>query len=46
MIKRVEKKTVVTVPPRCVHKYIKTDGITTCSQCNMKSILYLTPLKK
>lgn len=27
--------------PRCVHDYIKNNGITTCSKCNFKSILYL-----
>ena len=30
----------------CVHDYIKDFGITRCSKCDFKSILYLTPLKK
>lgn len=28
----------------CKHNYIRTDGIITCSNCDMKALLYLTPL--
>ena len=28
----------------CQHEFIKNNGITTCSKCKLKSILYLTPL--
>ena len=28
--------------PKCTHNYIQTNGIITCSKCDMKAILYLT----
>lgn len=28
---------------KCVHDYIRTDGIITCSKCDLKAISYLTP---
>ena len=40
------KKTKKLIIPLCAHDYIKTDGITTCTKCDFKSILYLMPLKK
>ena len=30
--------------PKCVHEYIKKDGVTTCSKCDIKSIAYLNQL--
>ena len=30
----------------CVHNYIKTEGIISCSKCDKKAILYLSRLIK
>ena len=35
---------VKKLTPSCEHEYIRTDGVTICSKCNIKSISYLTPL--
>ena len=40
------KKPKKEIIPSCIHDYIKTDGITTCSKCELKAILYLMSLKK
>ena len=40
------KKSKKKIIPPCVHDYIKTYGITTCTKCDLKSIAYLMTLKK
>lgn len=30
--------------PKCNHLFVKNNGITICTKCKIKSILYLTPL--
>lgn len=43
---KVEIKYKTNTKIKCNHDYIKNKGIITCSKCDIKAILYLTPLKK
>lgn len=45
-ISKVEKKNIPKYKSKCQHDYIRTNGIITCSKCDIKAILYLTLLEK
>ena len=45
-ISKVEKNNIQKYKSNCQHDCIRTDGIITCSKCDMKAILYITQLEK